>query len=200
MIGGLITVACLLLITFVLLSRIRFSAEAEKGDAFKLKCKFWFFTIFELLSDEKSIDEQKIEAKHKQTTKSKSLDALNIRIKTYDDVIQLLHTVKNILYKFKRLIKHIVIKNTEFRLVVVGNDAADTAVKYGAVCSAVYPVLTLLAECFTFKPDAISVSAGFDKKEMDFLLKTDFSVRIIYLLIFALSAIKEYIKLKKELQ
>ncbi len=196
MIGWLITVAILILFAFILFSKVRFYAEAEKGDVFKLICKFWFFKVFELPSEDVTDNEQ-TKVSTKQKTDSRSLKTLNIKIKTYDDVIQLLHSVKSILSNFKTLIKRVVITNTEFKLVVVGNDAADTALKYGAVCSAAYPVITLMSECFTFKPDKIDISAGFDKKEIDFHFKTDFSVRIIYLVVFAVSTVKEYIKVKK---
>ncbi len=198
MIGWLIATAILLLFAIVLFSRVRFFAEAAKDGDFRLQCKFCFFSLFELPNLESA--EEKTNINSKPTAKNRSIEALNIKIKSYDDVISILHTVKNILIKFRKLIKRIVVKNTEFRLIVVGNEAADTALKYGAVCSAAYPVLTLMSECVTFKPDSIDISAGFDKKEMDFHLKTNFSVRIIYLLIFAVSSIKEYIKLKKELE
>ena len=158
----------------------------------RLKIAFWFFKIAEIPSVDKTAKKPKEVA-----PKNKKKTPLNIRVKTYDDVIELLHSIKQLLICFKRLLKHIVIKNTNMKLVVVGNDAADTAIKYGTVCAAVYPITSLLAECFTFKPDSINVSAGFTEKEFQFYLKSDFSIRIIFILVFAKALITEYISLKK---
>lgn len=199
MIGWLIVAIVVLLILFVLLSKIKFFVEADKDTTFKLSCKLWFIEIVRLPSDSQK-DMSDLEPKRDNKSTKKPLEALNISIKTYDDVIELLHTVKNILHDFKKLIKHTVVTKTEFKLVVVGKDAADTAVKYGTVCAAIYPIITLASNCVTFKPDMIDISAGFTENEMFFHLKTHFSVRIIYILVFLISLVKEYIDFKKELK
>lgn len=196
MIGWYIAGAVLLLLLALLFSRLRFKVTAGIGQPFSLKCSFWFVEIFRLPDEgEDGMTESK---ERKAAKRNSDLSSLKPRINTYDDILELLHTAKEILSRFRRLLRYVVIKNTELELSVVGDDAADTALKYGAVCSAVYPMLTLLAECFNFKPEKINISSGFAKRETEFSLKSDFSVRIIFLLTFAVSALYKYIKFKKE--
>ncbi len=196
MIGWIIFCLLVALLILLLFSRIRVHIDVAKDGKLDVSCKYLFFELFKFYEEK---DESQEPADKAKKTAKKSKFQLKRYIKTYDDVIELLHTVKNILVKFKMLIKKVVIKNTEMELVVVGSDAAATALMYGAVCSAVYPILNLLSNCFTFKPDKINVAAGFSEKEMKFSLSSDFSVRSIYLLKFAISAVFEIFKLKKEL-
>ncbi len=197
MIGWFILGIILAVIFVALFSKIQIHLEIAKDTEPVFSVKFLGIRLYNF-SEEKNTDWQDSEEKGNKQKKSK----LNLKkhINTYDDVIELLHTIKNILLRFKRLIKNVVIKNTEMELVVVGSDAAATALLYGTACSSVYPIINLLSECFTFMPDKINVSAGFAAKEMKFALKTDFSVRVIHLLTFFVSIVIEIFKLKKELE
>lgn len=197
MIGWLILGVVIAAVLLVLLSRLKIHLEIIKDTEPVVRVSFLGINLYRFSEEKKS---DKGDDSKKNNDKKK--DKLNLKkyIKTYDDVIELLHTVKNILVKFKRLLKNVVVKNTEMELIVVGNDAAATALLYGAACSAVYPIINLLSSCVTFKPEKINLSAGFAEKEMKFALKTDFSIRIIYLLKFLISSVIEILKLKKELE
>ncbi len=188
----------MLLATLLLFSKLKFSVRAAKGEGFSVVCRLGFLKIFETDSTESA--EKKHKEKESAAPKEKKEPFFKGKIKSYDDVLECLHSIKTLLIRFKRLIKRVVVKDTVVDLVVVGNDSADTAIKYGAVCSAVYPIVTLLSDCLTFKPEKINVSAGFTEKEMTFSMKSLLSVRIIYLLIFAVSAVKEFINLKRSLE
>lgn len=197
MIGWLILGVVIAAVLLVLLSRLKIHLEIIKDTEPVVRVSFLGINLYRF-SEEKKSDEGDDSKKNNDKKK----DKLNLKkyIKTYDDVIELLHTVKNILVKFKMLLKNVVVKNTEMELIVVGNDAAATALLYGAACSAVYPIINLLSSCVTFKPEKINLSAGFAEKEMKFALKTDFSIRIIHLLKFLISSVIEILKLKKELE
>ena len=196
MIGWLILGLVLSILTILLFSKIKVHLEIRKDEEPIVSAKYLGFELYKF-SEEKKSEENEVEKQKKELKKNK----LNLKkyVKTYDDVIELLHSIKNILDKFKQLIRKAVIKNTELELVVVGNDAAATAIAYGAVCSLVYPIVNLLSGCCTFKPEKINVSAGFAEKEMKFSLKTDFSIRAVFLVKFAFSALMEFLRLKKEL-
>ncbi len=197
MIGWLILGIVIAFILIALFSKIKIHLEFAKDTEPVFSVRFLGIRLYKFSEEKKTEDEQSDKNKSEQQK-----NKLNLKkyIKTYDDVIELLHSIKNILVKFKKLIKNVVVKNTEMELVVVGSDAAATALIYGAACSAVYPIINLLSECFTFKPDKINVSAGFAENDMKFSLKTDFSVRVIHLLKFFISAVIEIFKLKKELE
>ena len=196
MIGWLILGLLLSVLIVALFSNIKVHLEIKKDSEPVVSVKYLGFSLFKF-SEEKTTEDENNQDKKSEQKKNK----LNLKkyIKTYDDVIELLHSIKNILVRFKELIKKAVIKNTEMELVVVGNDAAATAIAYGTVCSLVYPIINLLSGCCTFKPEKINVSACFTEKEMKFSLNTDFSIRVVYLLKFAFSALSEFLRLKKEL-
>jgi hypothetical protein len=104
--------------------------------------------------------------------------------------------LKSILSKFAKLLKHTQVKKFNFNITVAGNDAADTAIKYGNVCSIVYPLSTLLSKCVNFKPENISVYSNFNDNNTNFNLSFLISVRVIYLVSFAVSSAFDIIKLR----
>lgn len=104
--------------------------------------------------------------------------------------------LKSILSKFAKLLKHTVVEKFNFNITVAGNDAADTAIKYGNVCSIVYPLSTLLSKCVNFKPENISVYSNFNDNNTNFNLSFLISVRVIYLISFAVSSAFDIIKLR----
>ena len=73
-----------LLILVFLLSPIRIFVEVQKNEQMRLKIAFWFFKIAEIPSVDKTAKKPKEVA-----PKNKKKTPLNIRVKTYDDVIEL---------------------------------------------------------------------------------------------------------------
>lgn len=65
----------------------------------------------------------------------------------------------------KKLAKHLVIKIMDIKLLVVGEDSADTAVKYGYVCSVIYPVISILENNLKIKKHKEEIVAGFLAEE-----------------------------------
>ena len=104
--------------------------------------------------------------------------------------------LKSLISKFKTLLKHLALNDFQFIIKVVGNDAADTAIKYGTVCAALYPVSNLLNNCLNFKPDNISVFSDFSGQKTDYYLKGQVSVKLIYLIKFAISSLVDIIKIR----
>ena len=79
-----------------------------------------------------------------------------------DGLIEILKEVVGIVTEFlKGLAKHIYFTRCNIRICVVGEDAADTAVKYGYVCSAVYPLISALEQNSVMKKHYTDISAGF---------------------------------------
>ena len=61
----------------------------------------------------------------------------------------------------KKLAKHLVIKMLDVKLLVVGEDSADTAIKYGYACSVIYPAVSLLENNLKIKKHNEEIVAGF---------------------------------------
>ncbi|MBQ2265972.1 MAG: DUF2953 domain-containing protein, partial [Clostridia bacterium] len=86
------------------------------------------------------------------------------------------------------------IKFRKFKLdlIIVGEDAAMTAIEYGAVCGIVYPVLSFIDQNLNIKLKQINVEAGFKHKESEFSTSFDVKANALLLLIIAFKALKEY--------
>lgn len=100
-------------------------------------------------------------------------------------------TLKKVLW----VIKKFKFRNFELDIVVATDDAANTAIEYGATCCAVYPVLSFLKTNANFKADKINISADFDRANPAFAIRLNITTRLIYFLIAAISALTEYLKL-----
>ena len=190
----LIIVGALLAIIFIIvLSPVRINVSVN--DIILVKVKFLFFSVYTFDSrekDEKENNEIVTETDNIQTKITKITGCSN----NYDRLVLIIKTLKSLLCKFQKLLKHTVIKKFNFNISISGNDAADTAVKYGKVCSVVYPLSTLLCECVNFKPDNISVYSNFNGGQTEFNLGFTVSTKLIYIIYFAVLFVFDFLKLR----
>jgi len=107
-------------------------------------------------------------------------------------VKKLLALFREMLTHIKALLKHTKLKNIKVAITVSGDDAADTAIKYGQVCSATYPVLSYIDSFKTVNFKKIDIRSDFEenKKEFEFSLKI--KLQIIYMLISAFKIYTDY--------
>lgn len=103
-----------------------------------------------------------------------------------------------ILKKLLWVVKHFKFRRFNLDVTLASEDAANTALEYGGVCCAVYPVLSLLESTADFKMKQVNISADFDKTEPEFQISLSVTTRLIYWLIAAISAIIEYFKLQRK--
>lgn len=163
---------------------------------------------FVLLDSEKRVDIKKVKRKKKKkksddTSEQKSSGKEdNFLKKTYkqkgllgairyfSEILMLL--LKKLWFVVKRL------KFTRFKLhiTVATDNAASTAIEYGSICSAVYPILAFLQTNADFKSKEVNVCTDFDKTESTVTASISVTTRLIYFLIVAVSAIFEFIKLQ----
>ena len=104
--------------------------------------------------------------------------------------------LKAVLERLKRSFKHIAIRRICLDIKVASGDAAATAIEYGAVCAAVYPVLTLLDSIANVKMKSINVMADFNSDKSDFGFSVIIRARILFLIIMAFGVFSEYNKFK----
>lgn len=100
--------------------------------------------------------------------------------------------VHKILLPLKDFLKRIKVKKFKLKLVVAGEDAAATAVEYGMVCSAVYPVMALLEACVGIKAQNIYIRSNFESSESEFSVSFSLKIQVLLALIFAWKIYKEY--------
>ncbi len=185
---------------FALLLVLPVSVSVQYDKKFDLKVKYAGITVYNTQNPKK----QKKEPTTKNVQKSNKPKKDNFvkvqykqrgllgTIRYFCDVIVMIGR------KLVHLIKKFKVKNFEMYLTVATEDAADTAIQYGTVCAAVYPTLAFIQSNMNFQPKKIDISADFDKKKSEFGISCVFSVKTIYLLITAFSAVKEYLKITKE--
>lgn len=103
----------------------------------------------------------------------------------------------------KDLFAHIIIKSFALSIKVTGNDAADTAVKYGKVCSVVYPLTSALIRSMKYSNYGVDIlpdfTEGAESKVEFFAI---FKTRVIHLVKIAIKhgfkALKMLLELKED--
>ncbi len=184
----------LLLIALILLLPI--TAQIKFNNDFFFKVKFLGITVYKLKEkqekpkpekSEKQKNEQKPEEKEQGIfAKLKAKHGFKGAIKeVFDFVSKVITQIKPQLLKIK-------FRKFKLDLIIVGEDAAMTAIEYGAVCGIVYPVLSFIDQNLNIKLKQINVEAGFKYSESVFSTSFDVKANALLLLIIAFKALKEY--------
>lgn len=101
----------------------------------------------------------------------------------------------------KDLFVHIIIKSFALSIKVAGNDAADTAVKYGKVCSVVYPLTSALIRSMKYSDYGVDIlpdfTEGAESKVEFFAI---FKTRVIHLVKIAIKHGFKALKMLLELR
>ena len=84
--------------------------------------------------------------------------------------------------RLKYILKKLVGKHFKLNISVSGDDAAQTALLYGGVCSVLYPVVAFLESFITFKEDDIKILCNYEKERSELHLFIEAKVQAFYLL------------------
>lgn len=170
MIALYIVLAVLLFIFLLLLVKIQ--VFFEYTDKLKLTVKYLFIKKTIVTPEEKEKakktekkpkkepqqQEKKKEKKKKQSYLSKLKDKKGI-----SGIVSIFTSLARIASGLlKNVFKHIVIKRFDVDIVIVGDDASDTALKYGKLCAVIYPSLDIILSVTDTKDYKISVMPDFD--------------------------------------
>lgn len=98
-------------------------------------------------------------------------------------VLDIVHIAADTLGRFK---KKLVIDRLEVRVVYGGEDAAETAVAYGAASAVLGALVPLIDNAFTLKTRDFQLVPEFDKKMLEVRLRADFSIALGSLIWIAL--------------
>lgn len=136
--------------------------------------------------------------KHKVAAKERSSKSENKR--TASDILELVNTilavVKKLLASFG---KHLKIKTVRLRITVATEDAAKTAVVYGAVCQAVSYIMELLYNITGFtvsKSGEVTVEPDFTAEKSSADIKVVFKLRVWHVLAMLAAGALAFIKKK----
>ncbi len=90
----------------------------------------------------------------------------------------------------KGLFTNVVIEKFDISLTVVGEDAADTALKYGKLCGVVYPAVSVICSTAKCEDYNVNVTPDFDDEaKMKVLADSQFYIRVYYVLKYTLKAL-----------
>lgn len=187
-----------ILIIFVAILFLPISFIIDFKEAFRFKVKFAGICVFKSgkSKNKKTKKEDKPDKNKDSENKSNLFKGLFQKLREKYGLLGAIKKVLNlcnrILSHIKRLLRHIKVKRVVLNLTVVGEDAAATAIEYGVICSAVYPVLAFLDSCAKVDFKSINVNSGFEEKESSFDFSLTASSKVIYLLMALIGAFKEY--------
>ena len=182
----------------VLLLLIPISVHIEYDGDFFVKLKIAGIKAFEAEPKEEikepSPDTESDKKAKKQT--EKAFDKLKKKHGFAGAVKEIFVFLKAVLERLKRSFKHIAVRRLCLDIKVASGDAAATAIEYGAVCAAVYPVLTFIDGIANVKMKSINVTADFNSDKSDFRFSVIIRAKILFLIIMAFGVFSEYNKFK----
>lgn len=182
----------------VLLLLIPISVHIKYDGDFFVKLKIAGIKAFEAEPKEDikepSPDTESDKKVKKQT--QKSFDKLKEKHGFAGAVKEIFEFVKAVISRLKGELKHIAIRKLCLDIKVASGDAATTATSYGAVCAAVYPVLTFIYGIANVKMKSINILSDFNSDNSDFGFSVIVKARILFLIIMAFGVFSEYNKFK----
>ncbi|MBQ3058356.1 MAG: DUF2953 domain-containing protein [Clostridia bacterium] len=189
-IGGI-----LLLIALLLLLPI--TAQIKFENDFFLKIKFLGLTVYELKNEkEEKAETEKPKEKSEESKPKEKEQGIFFRLKAKHGfkgaIKEIFNFVGKVISEVKPQLLKIKFRKFKLDLIVVGSDAAMTALEYGAVCGIVYPVLSFIDQNLNINLKQINVSAGFKHLDSQFSVSFNAKANALLLLIIAFKALKEY--------
>jgi len=106
-------------------------------------------------------------------------------------------TIGAFLNKIIWIIRKLKFSKIKILLNIGSENAAKTAVEYGAVCTAVYPILSLVTANADVKYKAVDINADFNSTCITGNIEFRLTARLIYLVIGLVLGYSEYKKIKK---
>lgn len=183
-----------IIVFFVLVLSIPVVLDLEYTDSVRCKVS-WLFLKFDIypFPEKKKKEEKPEEKKKEEKPEEKKEEAPKPKkenfLKTFynnqglSGVIELLNNCVGALKRFSvRFIrKAVIIKKFHLDIHITEDDAAATALKYGKVCSGLYPSLGFICSNMKVKDYKVNVFADYcgEKTTVEFITKTAFVPRAL---------------------
>ena len=201
MIGWIIFGCILTLIILLLLASLK--VVFSVSDTVMVKVKYLFFTFFSFDSSKKETPDKKEVKNESAPADQNKKSGLKEMLKKYSEgkkkpelILELIDFFKGLLVRLKKLICRMRFYSFSFYLSIGSDEAAKTAVTYGAACSAIYPLITLLSSAKNFSAEKIIIKTDFASDETVFSSSGQISIRLVYIVAFLASVAFFIIKTK----
>lgn len=188
----------LLLLALILFSSLKVSVIFK--DDFYLKAYFGAIKVYDSNKPKKKKKkEENKEQEIPQTNPDKNGSYAKQIFKTIKEEKGFVGAVKEIMNFFKDCLsvskpylKNIKINKICLNISYGSFDAAETAVNYGIICTAVYPVLAFLDTIKNIGFKKIDIKSDFENQKSEFDFSLNVKAQVIFLLIIAFKIYKNY--------
>lgn len=190
-----VVLGILLFILILLLFNVKFYITYT--DKLHIKIKYFFTFSFDDMVNKKPKKSSKPKAEKKPKAKPKKESSSPWR-DIYEEngiggLINILKYIVNTVKKSsKTLINHLIVNKLKIVITVADEDAAETAIKYGRTCSAVYPLIGILLSNLNCKSYEASVQADFNKNETELDCFAYVKIRLMFISAALLKALWAY--------
>lgn len=182
-----------------LLCLLKLKIIAQYTDSLTLKLRVLFLTFTLVPAEKKPKKQKKIPEKKKESSKKTAkkekkpsyLKKLSGKKGLSGLISMLAEVVKLIGSTAKGIYSNIVIEKLNLDITIVGDDAADTALKYGKLCGIFYSAVSVICDNVKEVYDYnVNVTPDFDDEAKGKIFAdTVFYIRVFYVLKFALKAL-----------
>lgn len=193
-----------ILVLLALILLLPVSVWVQAREAFVCQIKFAGVPLFRSDKAKKPEKQKPSEKKQKPEKKAKKTFPFKDTLQRLREQEGFSGTVKAVCALAGRIFSHIkgFLRHIKFRKVVLditvaSDDAARTAIEYGAVCQAVYPVAAYI-ETLGAAVKKIDVRSDFETGKSRFGFELQADMQIIFLLIAALKILREIKKFVSE--
>ena len=194
-----ILLGILLVIFLLLLMPVKLKASYNENFRCSLKIGFVKIQLYPQKPKEKKKKSEKTEEKPENEEKKK--ESL-IKEKGISWLFDLIKKIADLAVgALKDFFRHIIVKKLLLSISIAGSDAADTAVKYGYCCSAVYPAFGIIVGAVKCKNYGVDISPDFEEKAKSAVnMELEAKIKILWLLALVLKHGYKGLKLLADLK
>lgn len=194
-----ILLGILLVIFLLLLIPVKLKASYNENFRCSLKIGFVKIQLYPQKPKKKKKKSEKTEEKPEHEEKKK--ESL-IKEKGISWLFDLIKKIADLAVgALKDFFRHIIVKKLMLSINIAGKDAADTAVKYGYCCSAVYPAFGIIVGAVKCKNYGVDISPDFEEKAKSAVnMELEAKIKILWLLALVLKHGYKGLKLLADLK
>ncbi len=194
-----ILLGILLVIFLLLLIPVKLKASYNENFRCSLKIGFVKIQLYPQKPKKKKKKSEKTEEKPEHEEKKK--ESL-IKEKGISWLFDLIKKIADLAVgALKDFFRHIIVKKLMLSINIAGKDAADTAVKYGYCCSAVYPAFGIIVGAVKCKNYGVDISPDFEERAKSAVnMELEAKIKILWLLALVLKHGYKGLKLLADLK
>ncbi|MGN1432602.1 MAG: DUF2953 domain-containing protein [Ruminococcus sp.] len=194
-----ILLGILLVIFLMLLMPVKLKASYNEDFRCSLKIGFVKIQFYPPKPKKKKKESEKAEEKPKHEEKKKESLVKEKGISWLFDLIKKIADLA--VGALKDFFRHIIVKKLMLSISIAGDDAADTAVKYGYCCSAVYPAFGIIVGAVKCKSYGVDISPDFEEKAKSAVnMELEAKIKVLWLLALVLKHGYKGLKLLADLK